>query len=737
MAEPAEKSGSSQQGKLNDANNHEHTNLADRTTQSLLNSYIYDYLVKKNYWEAAQAFGQEAQVQTLMRPLNKNTATSDKQATSSPANVKRESPNLNDPQNPDLAKQASNHHESGRDPPPPPVLPIDSSGGFLIEWWNVFWDIYNARRGSGSEPAKDYMSHISNLRKKSYMNMQLLQKNLMQSGPPNGMYQVPTAPQMYNGDPIHHFDSSRMSHGNGMLMDRNRHQLMRQAVMNNQGRETFPPTAAQLQQLKQLHYRQLQPQKQQADNLNVNQAPPVFPSHASNRQSKTPPVMGPVTHESFSSAQKNHVPEFRNYQAHGITDTNANPTTATDASIPGRRLSRPLTPSSISQPPVSYDPSLTNSGNFVVPGNSAQPLLHEVNFQNSGPFQQRQVMPSYSNPSLQQNGADKAPILPQRSSASVPQPSQYGFQPPTPYGQPISYGMNAPSAPNNANPALKNYMEELKLLEQQNKRRLLLVRQEKERRMYQSTSPENRNFPAHPELNSGVPLNAIPKPNEKQPEITSSENIITNPDVTSMAAPSRPRMSDPRASPYPAERNVSLNYTGLMSSPADTAMQSPDFNNPLNRSRRPTPYRDSPTGGKTKKIRQSNPPTADTTNVIHPQKDDRSELESASAVSSGDVLMKDIGFSNSSTTMQNGQQFQANQRNSKETGEDNSSLSDPVNNLEKSSNVPVLDVPGSTDLDASLLNDFDFDKFLKDTSTADDFGFGLFNMPDNADQTTD
>ncbi|WBW74380.1 DNA-binding transcription factor Adn2 [Schizosaccharomyces osmophilus] len=734
MAEPAEKSGSSQQGKLNDANNHEHTNLADRTTQSLLNSYIYDYLVKKNYWEAAQAFGQEAQVQTLVRPVSNNSATSDKQPTSSPANVKRESPNLNDPQNPDSAKQGFNYHETGKDPPPPPVLPIDSSGGFLIEWWNVFWDIYNARRGSGSEPAKDYMSHISNLRKKSYMSMQLLQKNSMQSGPPNGMCQVPTPPQMYNGDPIHNYDPSRMPHGNGMLMDKNRQQLMRQAVMNNQGRETFPPTAAQLQQLKQLHYRQLQSQKQQAESLNATQIPPVFPTQASNRQSKTPPVMGPATHDSFPSTQKTPVPDFRNYQSHGITDTNPNPATATGASIPGRRLSRPLTPNSIPQPPASYDPSLANSGNFMVPGNSAQPLLHEVNFQNNGPFHQRQFMPSYSNPSLQQTGSDKTPVHPQRPSASVPQPHQYGFQPPTPYGQPMPYGMNVPQAPNNVNPALKNYMEELKLLEQQNKRRLLLVRQEKERRMYQSTSPENRKFPAHPELTTGVPLNAMPKPNEKQLENTAADNIITNPDVASMGALNRPRASEARASPYPADKNMSLNYTGLISSPADTAMQSPDFNNPLNRLGRPTHYRDSPTGAKTKKRRQSNPPTTETPNVNPAQKDDRSELESVPAVPSSDALMKDIGFSDSGTTMQNGQQFDGNQPNLKETGQHSSSIPGSVNNLEKPSNVPVLDVSGSTDLDAALLNDFDFDKFLKDTSTTDDIG--LFSLPDNSDQTT-
>ncbi|EPY50151.1 transcription factor [Schizosaccharomyces cryophilus OY26] len=736
MAEPAEKSSSSQQGKSNDSNNHEHTNLSDRTTQSLLNSYIYDYLVKKNYWEAAQAFGQEAQVQTLVRPFSKNSATSGKQTASSPANVKRESPNLNEPQNSESTKQVPSHTDIGRDPPPPPVLPIDSAGGFLIEWWNVFWDIYSARRGNGSEPAMAYMSHINNLRKKSYMNMQLLQKNLMQSGPPSNMYQVPTAPQMYNGDPVHHFDSSRTPHGNGMLMDRNRQQLMRQAVMNNQGRETFPPTAAQLQQLKQLHYRQLQSQKQQPENPNTTHIPPVFPTPASNPQSKTPPVMGPVPQDSFPSKQKTPAPEFRNYQTHGISDANPNAAAAVGASIPGQRLSQPLTPNSIPHPPAAFDSTLANPGNFMVPGNSAQPLLHEVNFQNNGTYHQRQFMPSYSNPPLPQNAPDKSQVLPQRPRVPVSQPNQYGFQPPPPYGQPMLYGMNAPSAPNNVNPALKNYMEELKLLEQQNKKRLLMVRQEKEHRMYQSTSPENRSFPAHPDINSGAAFNVIPKTNEKQLENTASENVMTSSDAASMGAINRPIASEQRASPYCSEKNMSINYTGLVASPADSAMHSPDINSALSRSGRPTPYRESPTGIKTKRRRQSNTPTTDSPIVNAVQKDDRSELQSVPAVPSVDPSMKNINFQDNGVSMQNDQQFQGNISSTKEAGQNKSSIPGSGNNMENPPNVPVLDAPGSTDLDAALLNDFDFDKFLKDTSTTDDIGFGLFNMPDNADQTT-
>ncbi|KAK9674606.1 hypothetical protein K7432_017121, partial [Basidiobolus ranarum] len=70
----------------------------------MLNIYIYDYCVKRNWTNAAQAFMNEAQV----------------------------------------ARDSQ--------------VPIDSPNGFLYEWWVVFWDIFSARTNkTGSKDAQSFV----------------------------------------------------------------------------------------------------------------------------------------------------------------------------------------------------------------------------------------------------------------------------------------------------------------------------------------------------------------------------------------------------------------------------------------------------------------------------------------------------------------------------------------------------------------------------------------------------
>ncbi|KAK9670861.1 hypothetical protein K7432_017342 [Basidiobolus ranarum] len=70
----------------------------------MLNIYIYDYCLKRNWNTAAQAFLNEAQV----------------------------------------ARDSQ--------------VPIDSPNGFLYEWWAVFWDIFSAKTNkSGSKDAQAFV----------------------------------------------------------------------------------------------------------------------------------------------------------------------------------------------------------------------------------------------------------------------------------------------------------------------------------------------------------------------------------------------------------------------------------------------------------------------------------------------------------------------------------------------------------------------------------------------------
>lgn len=41
-----------------------------------------------------------------------------------------------------------------------PFIPIDIEGGFLAEWWSIFWDMFAARQGRpSSENASNFIAH--------------------------------------------------------------------------------------------------------------------------------------------------------------------------------------------------------------------------------------------------------------------------------------------------------------------------------------------------------------------------------------------------------------------------------------------------------------------------------------------------------------------------------------------------------------------------------------------------
>lgn len=94
--------------------------LKSSNSKQLLNAYVYDFLIKSSLPKTAQSFIKEAEV-----PTGPPTTKS----------IKR-------PQQKDLL---------------PLAISLDAPQGFLYEWWQIFWDVFNARthRG-GSENAQHY-----------------------------------------------------------------------------------------------------------------------------------------------------------------------------------------------------------------------------------------------------------------------------------------------------------------------------------------------------------------------------------------------------------------------------------------------------------------------------------------------------------------------------------------------------------------------------------------------------
>ena len=92
-----------------------------------LDFYIHDYLLKKGYKDSAASFLQEASI----------------------------------------------HQE---------VVPIDCPGGFLLEWWLIFWDIFNAKNNNqfASMDAKYYMMYHAKQRQMNYRMKAQRQQQIMQ-----------------------------------------------------------------------------------------------------------------------------------------------------------------------------------------------------------------------------------------------------------------------------------------------------------------------------------------------------------------------------------------------------------------------------------------------------------------------------------------------------------------------------------------------------------------------------
>ncbi|ONH66970.1 Transcriptional activator FLO8 [Cyberlindnera fabianii] len=91
--------------------------LKSTNSKQLLNAYVYDFLIKSSLSRTAQSFIKEADI-----PTGASTAKA----------VKR-------PPQKDLL---------------PLAISLDAPQGFLYEWWQIFWDVFNARthRGSGAPP---------------------------------------------------------------------------------------------------------------------------------------------------------------------------------------------------------------------------------------------------------------------------------------------------------------------------------------------------------------------------------------------------------------------------------------------------------------------------------------------------------------------------------------------------------------------------------------------------------
>ena len=141
--------------------------------KAFLHNYIYDYLIKNNFIDSAKTFHKEAEVTSNGETISLKNPDSDKVDNSSKdsnnkSTIKKETIEL-----------------------PSPIIVVDTAQSFLLEWWTIFWDLYNAKgaKSNASPTAQQFLRF-----RQDHAGKQ--QHNGMSFVAPNG--QIVTTPNTFN-----------------------------------------------------------------------------------------------------------------------------------------------------------------------------------------------------------------------------------------------------------------------------------------------------------------------------------------------------------------------------------------------------------------------------------------------------------------------------------------------------------------------------------------------------------
>ncbi|KAJ6264376.1 Transcriptional activator [Drechslerella dactyloides] len=419
--------------------------------RNLLNTYIYDYFIRHDMFDSARAILQEAEVST-------EPGTSVRRGSPSRRSQKHDPDGnmingMDDPMDSDR-KDDGEGSERGADLPLPKV-PQDSSGGsFLYDWWSLFWDIFGARTGkSVSGPAITYVNQVqAKSREQQQRLIQITQAGGLMAGQLPGQFMAG-----YQGNSMMRVPNGVIHGGDDVLQQKN---LARQAMVNNQRKQPFPQnsTQHQLQQMKNQQQQQMMQQQAMQRDQSVDGERPQSPAPGQNGSSpsKRPRIDGGDFQAGAGRGQLQNMPNTgqNNTQAvlmhHGI-----NPNA--------------LTPAQFAQ--------------FQGASSAAQAKTIAAYTQGLRMHQQSAaVNAGMGNPALIKGGAMPNAQLPGVSAA---------------HGAPMVHQTSADGGPSlndfyngggmgrgginpTGNHALQDYQMQLMLLEQQNKKRLMMARAEQD-----------------------------------------------------------------------------------------------------------------------------------------------------------------------------------------------------------------------------------------------------------------
>ncbi|MCJ1287256.1 hypothetical protein MMC26_006604 [Xylographa opegraphella] len=349
---------------------------------------------------------------------------------------------------------------------PLPEIAHGTDNSFLLEWFSVFWDIFFAARKDSKKTSHQAYQYVQHTQQQNRMRQEQQQQFLRNPGMigQNMNYQNMFRMQQVNGMPMNSNEMQRRAHQNlrnltpQQMIARNQHQLMQQQQMERVGSD-----------------------------VDINGQRPRTPSSGDNAPSpsKRPRLDGPP----FNGQQMMQ-----------------NGRVAPQGMHPTQRMNM----------------NMANQSNQLLVQNGIHPSYltpHQLeSFHSSNPQVQEKSIKVYAQNMMMQQQRQSMPQsgVPNQGSPMMTNGMDGGM--PDYYNGNTAMRITGPGGQSGAgNHALQDYQMQLMLLEQQNKKRLLMARQEQD-----NLNPNGQQALPGP---SGVPPGMSPQGSRSGPSPNPSEQM--------------------------------------------------------------------------------------------------------------------------------------------------------------------------------------------------------------------
>ncbi|KAG7810371.1 hypothetical protein KL921_002866 [Ogataea angusta] len=397
-------------------------------SRELLNAYVYDFILKSGFTATASAFFKEANIPVIH---------SEKRPTNSPPGSATGTPDL-----------------------PASFMTMDAPQGFLYEWWQIFWDVFNARTQRGGTTNATQYYHYVNLKQKQdhLMNQQAAA--------------VAAASTVINGNNTSMTGTPVTSAAQdiGVLMPQQQQQ-QQQAQMGH------PPQQVPMAQQQRVNARMQQPQPQQQQQQ--GQSMPMHPQAAAQAQMNTlrqqqiaqqaqaAQVAAQAVSQRGSPSKRQRMDNAGNGSATEITQTSS-PNLAMSSQQQQQQQQQ--------HPPMPMPQGMMIPNQFGVPQQYAMFAAAQAAQQG----QSQQKFNQYMIPNFQGQPQQQMLMHQQMHQPSVHMQHDQQHPPPPPpqtFSNPNDFfhempKQNNPGATRVNDTAIKDYEKQLRLMESQNRRRL-------------------------------------------------------------------------------------------------------------------------------------------------------------------------------------------------------------------------------------------------------------------------